>query len=439
MSMTFLPRCGAASLRTIIAGVTLLCASPALVPSPASSATFAPQTKIRLAIVQWVPSRGQYERWDALGGEYSVSDDGKILLPYVGALDVEHLDKAGLTKEVARLLQQRIKLLQPPGVTIEILEYPPIYVVGDVTTPGEYKFRSGLTVLQAVAMSGGARRATSQQRTQEIRLVADLQDINLLILRKSLKKARLQAELDGATEIRFDPPPGADPQYAKTIYNEEQIIFRARASAVERQAKALTELRELLGSERLMLEEKLKGAEEDIKALEGQLSSIRSLVEQRIAVASRQLELERMLTTYHSNRLDLTTAIMRGRQAISETTRDLEGLHDTRRNEVAIELQAEQAALDQLALKRTLTQTLLLEELAPSSNSTGNRQEEARLTYSVSRRVDGQVKPFSASETTVLLPADVVRVVRTLPLGSTPSPSASTPPTREQQTSQASQ
>ncbi|MGO7565797.1 exopolysaccharide biosynthesis protein, partial [Rhizobium johnstonii] len=62
--------------------------------------------------------------------------------------------------------------------------------------------------------------------------------------------------------------------------------------------------------------------------------------------------------------LDLVTAIMRARQAISETTRNLEGLYDTRRSEVASQLQSEQASLYQLKLKREMTQKLLLDDLA---------------------------------------------------------------------------
>ncbi|MGO7388938.1 exopolysaccharide biosynthesis protein, partial [Rhizobium ruizarguesonis] len=75
------------------------------------------------------------------------------------------------------------------------------------------------------------------------------------------------------------------------------------------------------------------------------------------------LDLERLLTTYRSDKLDLVTAVMRGRQAISETTRNLEGLYDARRSEVATEAQSERASLDQMKMKRETTQKLLIEDL----------------------------------------------------------------------------
>lgn len=393
----------------VIGALAFLCGgvSPAL----ADGGPFAPQTKIRLTIVQWIQSKGQYERWDALGGEYTVSDEGVVFLPFLGSLSVGNRDSASLTDEIGKRLQEKIGLVQPPAVTIEILEYPPIYVVGDVTTPGEYKFRPGLTVLQSLAMSGGPLRDKSQQQTQSIRLASELREIDHSIVRSAAKLSRLEAEMDGAKEITFDQPPGIDQRYTAGIDNEERVIFQARANALDRQSKALTELRDLLNTEIATLAEKLSGADDNIKSVEEQLSSVKSLVEKGLALSSRQLDLERLLTTYRSDRLDLVTAIMRGRQAISETTRNLEGLSDTRRSEVASEAQSERANLDQLKMKREMTQKLLIDDLATGGNSR-NPREELQLAFTVSRRSGGQINQFQASETTALAPGDVVRIVQ---------------------------
>ncbi|NKL18105.1 polysaccharide biosynthesis/export family protein [Rhizobium leguminosarum] len=418
---------------------TLVFLAGAVPPALADDTAFAPQTKIRLTIVQWMQSKGQYERWDALGGEYTVSDEGAVFLPFLGSVSVGNRDNTSLTNEIAKRLQEKIGLVQPPAVTVEILEYPPIYVVGDVTTPGEYKFRSGLTVLQSLAMSGGPFRATSLQQSQTIKLAGELREIDHSLLRSTAKLARLQAEMTGAKEIMFDRTLGVDQQYAAGIYNEERVIFQARANALDRQSKALTELRDLLNSEVGMLGEKVQGSEDNIKSIEEQLTSVKTLVSKGLTVSSRQLDLERLLTTYRSDRLDLVTAIMRGRQAISETTRNLEGLYDTRRSEVASELQSEQASLDQLKLKREMTQKLLLDDLAAGGGST-TTDEALPLTFTVSRRSEGQITQFQASETTALIPGDVVRIVRT-PIADPVSQAAPADLPRETEThaSQASQ
>ncbi|MGO7162655.1 exopolysaccharide biosynthesis protein, partial [Rhizobium johnstonii] len=182
-----------------------------------------------------------------------------------------------------------------------------------------------------------------------------------------------------------------------------------------------------------------QGSEDNIKSIEEQLTSVKTLVSKGLTVSSRQLDLERLLTTYRSDRLDLVTAIMRGRQAISETTRNLEGLYDTRRSEVASELQSEQASLDQLKLKREMTQKLLLDDLAAGGGST-TTDEALPLTFTVSRRSEGQITQFQASETTALIPGDVVRIVRT-PIADPVSQAAPADLPRETEThaSQASQ
>ncbi|MBB3390623.1 polysaccharide export outer membrane protein [Rhizobium sp. BK275] len=400
-------------------------AGPVL-PALADDTPFAPQTKIRLTIAQWMPSKGQYERWDAIGGEYTVSDEGAVFLPFLGSLPVGKLDNAGLTSQIATRLQEKIGLMQAPVVMIEILEYPPIYVVGDVAKPGEYKFRPGLIVLQSLAMGGGPVRAKSEQQTQSIRLAGELRETDHAILRSAAKLSRLQAEMDGAKEITFDRTGGSDQQYAAGIYNEERVIFQARASALERQSKALMELRDLLNTEISTLEEKVAGADDNIKSVEDQLVSVKTLVEKGLTVSSRQMDLQRLLTTYRADKLDLVTAIMRGRQAISETTRNLEGLADTRRSEIATEAQSERANLDQLKMKRELTQKLLIEGLAAGDDAK-NPGDELPLTFTVSRRNDGQINQFPASETTALEPGDVVRVVQPHILGSSSDPDSAEP------------
>jgi polysaccharide biosynthesis/export protein len=404
----------------------------------ADPVAFAPQTKIRLTIVQWMPSKGEYERWDALGGEYTVSDEGAVFLPFLGSLPVGKLDNAGLTDEIAKRMQEKIGLVRAPAVTVEILEYPPIYVVGDVTTPGEYRFRPGLTVLQFLAMSGGPLRATGQQQSEAIKLAGELREIDQSLLRSTAKLARLQSELAGAKEITFEQPPGGDQQYAAGIFQEERVISQARASALDRQSKALTELRDLLTAEIETLQEKLKGSDENIRSVEQQLGNIKALVERGATVASRQLDLERLLTTYRSDRLDLVTAIMRGRQAISETTRNLEGLYDNRRSDVASELQSEKANVDQLKLKRETAQRLLIDEFR-TADSPSDRDAELPLTFTVSRRDEGQINQFAALPTTALAPGDVLTVTQARMPDRPVQPVAALPSKTRTQASQASQ
>nr|WP_234833332.1 polysaccharide biosynthesis/export family protein [Sinorhizobium meliloti] len=404
-------RANRSPLRSVFLAAALALVSGALTPAVAGAPEIAPQTKIRLKIVQWMPTRGEYSQW-ALGGEYVVSEAGDISLPVIGTFAVHNLDRGQLAIEISRRLQAKIGLVEAPEAVVEVLEYPPVYVVGDVAAPGEYKFRPGLTVLQSLAKSGGYFRDADKQSSEaEITLTGELRTIRDSLLRSNARISRLKAELSGATEISFSDSLAIDGALGAVAREQETVIFAARLKALERQSKSLSELRDLYNQEIDVLGVKMKGAEASIKAAEKELGGVKSLVEKGVAVASRQSELERALAGYRADRLDLVTAIMRARQNISEATRNLEGLNDRHKSEVAAALQSEQEKVDQLKLKRETTERLLLEALETRTIG-GPTAEGPSPTYSITRRVNGKATEFPASEATDLMPGDVVSVVR---------------------------
>ncbi|RYE60293.1 MAG: hypothetical protein EOO82_03375, partial [Oxalobacteraceae bacterium] len=69
------------ALRTLFAAVALSVLGGAFSPVLAADDQFQPQTKICLTVVQWMPSKGVYERWDALGGEFMISQAKTVSLP----------------------------------------------------------------------------------------------------------------------------------------------------------------------------------------------------------------------------------------------------------------------------------------------------------------------------------------------------------------------
>jgi polysaccharide export outer membrane protein len=83
-----------------------------------------------------------------------VRPDGRISLPLVGELEV-----AGRSAdEVASEIRQRLlPYLQDPRVVVIVREvnWPRVYVVGEVARPGAFPLRGRLTVLQALSLAGG--------------------------------------------------------------------------------------------------------------------------------------------------------------------------------------------------------------------------------------------------------------------------------------------
>lgn len=386
------------------------------VATTAETSPFSPQTKIRVTIVQWMPAKGLYERWDSIGGEFLISDTETVSLPLIGILSVTKLDSAGLEAQIAEKLKSKIGLVEPPLATVEIVDRPPVYVVGDVANPGEYQFREGLTVLQSLAMSGGVfRPGGSASRSQDrLGYAGQLKEIANSLLRSEIRTSRLEAEISGSRVMVFDPNSQSEPTLAAKVLEHERMLYAARMSELDRQSKSYAELRGLLVSEIQTLEKKIVSTDEDIASLQTQLGKIKGLVDRGIVVPARQSDLERLLRSYFSDRLDLETSIMRARQGISETTRSLDGLYDKQRTDVTMALQAEKANQDQLKLKRDLTQTLLLDVLAESSVSDGG-DDSTSLAFTVVRRKNDEVREEVATASTVLKPRDVVQVNRRPP------------------------
>ncbi|UXN72609.1 polysaccharide export protein [Devosia sp. A8/3-2] len=111
--------------------------------------------KINVRVVQWKAAESTFEEWTALGGEYIVGPSGTTAFPFVG--DVESAGKTSrdLARELADGLKQSLGLVVSPNVSIEIAEFAPIYVAGDVQSLGEYKFLPGLTLIKALSSAGG--------------------------------------------------------------------------------------------------------------------------------------------------------------------------------------------------------------------------------------------------------------------------------------------
>ncbi len=89
-----------------------------------------------------------------LTGRFFVSDQGVISVPLLGDVRAAGLTRGQLDREIADGLKQR-KLLVNPSVSVDVVQYRPVYILGEVEKPGAYPYQPGLTMLSAVALAGG--------------------------------------------------------------------------------------------------------------------------------------------------------------------------------------------------------------------------------------------------------------------------------------------
>jgi polysaccharide export outer membrane protein len=91
---------------------------------------------------------------DMLSGEFRVADNGRVALPLLGPVQAATLTPRGFQDEVAARLRAA-GLFRDPSVSVEVLTYRPVYVLGEVNRPGQYPYQAGMTVVSAVAAAGG--------------------------------------------------------------------------------------------------------------------------------------------------------------------------------------------------------------------------------------------------------------------------------------------
>ena len=91
---------------------------------------------------------------DQLTGEFRVDDQGRIALPLLGSVPAAGKSPQELEAAITAGLKGR-NLLRNPSVSVEVLAYRPIFVLGEVAKPGQYPYQPGMTMLTTVAVAGG--------------------------------------------------------------------------------------------------------------------------------------------------------------------------------------------------------------------------------------------------------------------------------------------
>lgn len=97
-----------------------------------------------------------------LSGEFDVTGTGKVSLPLIGQVQAASLTLDEFEQKIANKLKEGY--LTSPKVSVEVLNYRPFYIIGEVTKPGEYPYTNGMTVLNAVAVAGGFTYRANQDQ-----------------------------------------------------------------------------------------------------------------------------------------------------------------------------------------------------------------------------------------------------------------------------------
>jgi polysaccharide export outer membrane protein/exopolysaccharide production protein ExoF len=402
----FLPSKMLAMVGVLFLALVPMVPEQALAQSGTDEYRLGPLDKIRLKVFEWRPSRDEIFEWEALNDEYTVTAAGKVSLPLVGEIAASGRAPGELGLAIEAQLKDRLGLAASPAISVEVVQFRPFYVAGQVERPGEYPFRPGLTVLKALSIAGGLQKPTELGLS---RLISGLGDLELLTLDTNslmARRARLEAELKDTDQIQF-PRSLTDRQNIASIaviLQQEQHIFASRREALRTQIAALKQLKSYLEKEVVSLTAQVESEDKQMSLLKEELKGVNTLASKGLVSTPRQLGLERSLAQMEGDRLRRQSELMRARQEISKTDIAILELQNKRTNEVALELRLTQAALEQ-AGKKWETSQRLVEEATGLAHLRG-----AEVIYTIVRQSGGQPVEIAATETTAVEPGDTVKV-----------------------------
>jgi polysaccharide export outer membrane protein len=107
---------------------------------------------------------------DSLSEIFRVNDAGNIALPLLGPIRAQGLTTDELTRAITAELSGR-GLIRDASVSVEVVEYRPVFVLGEVNRPGQYPYQPGMTVLSVAAVAGGFTYRAVQDQAAVVRLV----------------------------------------------------------------------------------------------------------------------------------------------------------------------------------------------------------------------------------------------------------------------------
>ena len=369
--------------------------------------------KLTIRVAEWQTADGTIRDWSVVSGDYTVGPSGSISLPFVGDLAASGQTTDAIAKQIGMALQKQFALKDRPSASVELSEFRPVYLSGDVEKPGEFPFAPNLTVAKAVSLAGGLRRADSGQRFARDFINAKGDAVVYMADRARLlvKQARLQAEIDNKDSFEI-PAELKDKPEARALVDSENALMTSRKKRLTLQLQALDDLRALLQSEVETLAKKTQTQTRQLELATADRDKVDDLAEKGLVLSARKITAEQRAADLEAMLLDIDTNSLKAKQDISKANQDEITLRNDWDAQLAQEKQSADAQLDQLNLKLTTSNSLMAEALTQSTDaarfdtSTG----AASIAYSVIRDVDGKPKEIPVQESTALQPGDLIKV-----------------------------
>ena len=354
-----------------------------------------------------------------------VQQDGTVNFPQLGSISIGGSLASELRVKIqaalaAKTIRQRSPdgrtlpiAIEPDDVAASIVEYRPVYVMGDVSKPGQFAFNPAMTTRQAVAVAGGYDILHVGSKNSFL-LASDVQsEIDAVMIQLAgieLRETRVRAELSNLENM--DEPRITDLKVpaatlSALIHTEHELFKTHRAEYLaekeffERSVKQSIEIIESLNRQ---LKQESAVAIADARDLED-LSSLQS---KGYASKARVSETRHSASSGLNRTLQINVQLDAGRTRKEESLKKLGQLESQRKIKLLEDLK--DGTIKQIELRSKLSG--LRDKLRVVSATHG---QMVRSTYQspnifVIRNGHAGRERLSVDEDFELHPADVVEV-----------------------------
>lgn len=360
--------------------------------------------------------------------ESRIDVDGNLNVRWFGSVPAAGRTLAELLSEIRRRADgQVIKRYtfdgqlfliepEPREISVEIVDYRPVIVSGDVARPGEVAFRPGLTVRGAVALAGGAQEMAEDDmigRGESLRWQNEYGTAALDHAVARLRLWRLTSELQ--SEFDSQPPP------AEELGMSERVV----GSLLEEQQRLLEISRESLEGQRAFLERALEQARDRVLILREQRGNLEAvlaedrdeeermnqLLESGLTMASRQADAKRATMFTATRLLDLEDNLARAELEVTRLTRARSEFEETRASNLLLEREAARLQLMDTGRRiDSISRMLTAEDISVAS---AGLIDEPEVIITLYRREPGGIETVAAAFDDDLLPGDTIEVTVT--------------------------
>ncbi|TIL35471.1 polysaccharide biosynthesis/export family protein [Mesorhizobium sp.] len=358
-----------------------------------------------------------------------IDQSGVIVLPALGPLNVLGKTKEDVRKEVIEVLKPK-SLPQrsadgteiwtgfyPDQIVVDIEEYRPVYIDGDIASPGIQPFRPGMTVRQAVATGGGYGRGGLQNPEMTAAdLGGRLHIVRIKYQESEIKAARIEAQLSGARVIEVpdaERDPSLQPRRDEALQQEGKHLEAVYADQEKERASiklAATKTAERMG----YLKEQQKADQAGAAADAAELVRLKKLFEKGLIPITSVNSAQRAVLLSATRALQTNAEIARLERDQGDLQRSLDKFIDQGRIDLLAGLQTERAAMNQMRAEMDSLTKQIAYVMQMRSDLVG---EGDRITIGVTRSTDGRAATTEATEDTLLAPGDTITITLEAPPG----------------------